>query len=109
MSRTGERQELRFNIGQGQVSSLPLGLAEAGKTFQRLRVYESPVVAEGTVIRIIKPGLFEIELPNGKITLGHFSKALATADPELLPGGQVTLELTPFDFDSARIAAIASD
>jgi translation initiation factor IF-1 len=70
-------------------------------------VYEPPVVATARITRVIKPGLFEATLPNGKVTTCHLSKALAETMPELEPGHEVTVELTPFDFDSARISAIA--
>lgn len=69
-------------------------------------MYEPPVVATARITRVIKPGLFEASLPNGKLTLCHFSKALSEEMPELEPGCPVTVELTPFDFDSARIASI---
>ena len=69
-------------------------------------VYESPIIAKAKVLRVIKPGLFEVALPNGKISLGHLSRELAKSPPELGPGAEVTLELTPFDFDSARISQV---
>ena len=72
-------------------------------------MYEKPVIARGEIKNVVKPGLFEVELPNGKVSLGHFSKELDKAQPELNVGDIVTLELTPFDFDSARIAKIGFD
>jgi translation initiation factor IF-1 len=68
-------------------------------------VYEAPILAKAEVIKILKPDLYELRLPNGKMTLGHLSKALkGTPEPEV--GTYVTLELTPFDFDTARVSAI---
>ncbi len=46
------------------------------------------------------------ELKNGKSVVVHRSKRLAAANAPLVIGDTVLLELTPFDFDSARIIAI---
>lgn len=69
-------------------------------------MYEAPVKTVGTVIREIKAGLFEVRYPNGKIAKGHFSKGLRDASTMIKEGATVELELTPFDFDSARISAV---
>ncbi len=69
-------------------------------------VFEQPVKTQAVVVSIVKTGLFEIELPNGKRSLGHLSKELSQDPPEIEAGSQVAVELTPFDFDSARIAAV---
>ncbi|GAA5480892.1 translation initiation factor IF-1 [Haloferula sargassicola] len=69
---------------------------------------ELPVRAEAVVAVVLKPGLFELRLPNGKRSLGHLSKELSKATPAIEAGTRVTVELTPFDFDSARIAAVVA-
>ncbi|BCX49556.1 hypothetical protein HAHE_34640 [Haloferula helveola] len=69
-------------------------------------MYETPITVEGQVIRVLKPGLFEVELPNGKRTCAHLSKELAADDGQPEAGQRVGLEMTPFDFDTARIASI---
>ena len=69
-------------------------------------MYEAPIVATGEVLEALKPGLFRVSLPNGKPILGHLSKELKESAPELQPGDMVSLELTPFDFDSGRIAGL---
>lgn len=50
--------------------------------------------------------IFEATLPNGKKTLAHFSRATAPLREQIKPGMKVKVELTPFDFDVARIVAI---
>lgn len=50
--------------------------------------------------------IFEATLPNGKKTLAHFSRLTAPLREKIQPGMKVTVELTPFDFDVARIVAI---
>lgn len=46
------------------------------------------------------------ELKNGKTLIVHRSKPLTDANAPIEIGDSVLLELTPFDFDSARIVAI---
>lgn len=67
---------------------------------------ETPIRTRGTVTAVLKPELCEVRLPNGKITLGHLSRPLRQSLTPLAAGDLVDLELTPFDFDSARIAAV---
>lgn len=69
-------------------------------------MYEAPIQASAEVVRALRPELYELRLPNGKITLGHFSKELKEQKPTLEAGVLVEVELTPFDFDSARISAL---
>jgi translation initiation factor IF-1 len=42
-------------------------------------------------------------LPNGKTLLAHLSKPLADAGASFEIAETVLLEMTPFDFDTARI------
>lgn len=67
-------------------------------------VYEAPIEATATIVRVRKPGVFDARLPNGKITCAHPAKSLASEAGQLVPGTKVVLELTPFDFDTARVA-----
>jgi translation initiation factor IF-1 len=52
--------------------------------------------------------LYRVSLPNGKIILAHLSKNLADANACFAPDRHVLLELTPYDFDTARILGLAS-
>lgn len=47
--------------------------------------------------------LYRVRLMNGKVVLGHLSKPLTDAKAELADGSSVLLEMTPYDFDQARI------
>jgi translation initiation factor IF-1 len=64
-----------------------------------------------TTATIVTPysDIFEATLPNGKKTLAHFSRSTASLKEKISPGMRVTVELTPFDFDVARIIAITPD
>ena len=72
-------------------------------------VYESPVRTVATVLHVRKPGVFDVRLPNGKISCAHLPKALAARLDDLVPGSRVIVDLTPFDFDTARISGVADD
>lgn len=47
--------------------------------------------------------LYQVSLPNGKNLLAHLSKPLADAGAAFEVDETVLLEMTPFDFDTARI------
>ena len=47
--------------------------------------------------------LYRVQLPNGKSILAHLSKPLAESHAVFQPGDRILLELTPYDFDTARI------
>ena len=49
------------------------------------------------------PILQSNSLPNGKSIMAHLSKPLTEAAAEFSEGERVRLELTPYDFDQARI------
>ena len=48
-------------------------------------------------------------LINGKSIVGHLPGRLAELSASLLPGVNVRLEMTPFDFEKGRIAGIAEN
>lgn len=59
-----------------------------------------------TIGRVCEPRgevLYEVSLPNGKIILAHLSKPLKEAGAAFGIGDELLLELTPYDFDTARI------
>ena len=57
----------------------------------------------GEVVEVRGPVLYRVALPNGKVILAHLSKELADAGAVFGCGTQLLLELTPYDFDQARI------
>jgi|LakMenE18May11ns_1017448.scaffolds.fasta_scaffold9514385_1 translation initiation factor IF-1 len=59
--------------------------------------------ALGVLCERLRDVLYRADLPNGKRILAHLSKPLADRKVEFEPGTRVILELTPYDFDSARI------
>lgn len=65
-----------------------------------------PITTTGEILAILSDRAFRVRLPNGKEIIGHPSKTLASEKPDLTPGKKVRLEMTPYDFEKGRIAAI---
>jgi translation initiation factor IF-1 len=64
---------------------------------------DATIHALGELTEKLGPVLYRASLPNGKSILAHLSKPLADAAASFPDGARVVLELTPYDFDSARI------
>jgi translation initiation factor IF-1 len=71
-------------------------------------VPSEPIITTGEILRIYSERAFEAKLPNGKKVIAHPAKALAPQVDRIVPGARVRLEMTPFDFEKARIAGIVS-
>ena len=61
----------------------------------------------GKILMNLAPILYRVELPNGKIIMAHLSKPLTVAKAVFSIDDRVILELTPYDFDNARILGLA--
>lgn len=68
---------------------------------------EPPIKTIGRIRESLGGPVFRAELPNGKQVFAHLPRRLADLAEQLQPGDSVHLEMTPFDFDKARIAGIA--
>jgi translation initiation factor IF-1 len=64
---------------------------------------DASIHALGTILEKLNPVLYRVSLPNGKIVLAHLSKQLSKDPPTFVPNDPVVIELTPFDFEQARI------
>jgi len=64
---------------------------------------DATIHTSGPVIERLGPVLYRTALPNGKIILAHLSKRLADGGATFEPGQRVVMELTPYDFEQARI------
>lgn len=67
-------------------------------------MFDDCIPTHGVVRKTLKPGLFQVELRNGKKATGHLSKELVGS--EIADDTPVSLEMTPYDFDQARIVAL---
>lgn len=65
--------------------------------------------ALGILRERVRDVLYRAELPNGKLLLAHLSKPLADCGARFGIGERVILEMTPYDFDTARILGEAGD
>lgn len=61
----------------------------------------------GKILENLNPILYRVELPNGKIILAHLSKPLTEARAVFATDDRIVAELTPYDFDQARILGFA--
>ena len=59
--------------------------------------------AAGKILVQLNEILYRAELPTGKVIMAHLSKPLTEDKAVFEPGSMVRLELTAFDFESARI------
>lgn len=67
---------------------------------------ETPISSTATIVSVLGPRTFRIRLRNGKESIGHLAEDLPVPEPAPAAGDQVALELTPYDFDHARIVGM---
>lgn len=60
----------------------------------------------GRVTETHGPVLYRVSLPNGKSILAHLSKPLVDRNAVFAIGDMLLLEMTPYDFDTARILGL---
>jgi translation initiation factor IF-1 len=68
---------------------------------------EAPITTIGTILERLGSVLYRACLPNGKHVNAFLSRPLSLENAEFVPNDRVHLEMTPYDFDQARIAARA--
>ena len=67
---------------------------------------EQPIETIGEILEPLGNGVFQLTLPNGKTIPGHLPKRLSELSDDIKAGSKVRLEMTPYDFDKARIVAL---
>lgn len=58
---------------------------------------------EGKVTKALPNAMFRVELENGHEVLAHVSGRMRVHFIRILPGDQVTVELSPYDLSKGRI------
>ncbi|MCC2644438.1 MAG: translation initiation factor [Burkholderiales bacterium] len=58
---------------------------------------------EGEVIEALPNTMFRVQLENGHVVLCHISGKMRMNYIRILPGDKVTVEMTPYDLNKARI------
>ncbi len=61
------------------------------------------IEVEGKVIEALPNAMFRVELVNGHRVLAHVSGKIRMNFIRILPGDQVTVELSPYDLTRGRI------
>jgi translation initiation factor IF-1 len=61
------------------------------------------IEVEGKVIEALPNAMFRVELENGHRVLAHVSGKIRMNFIRILPGDQVTVELSPYDLTRGRI------
>jgi translation initiation factor IF-1 len=64
---------------------------------------EEAIKVEGTVTETLPNAMFRVELENGHEILAHISGKMRMHFIKILPGDQVTVELSPYDLTRGRI------
>ena len=64
---------------------------------------EEAIEVEGKVIEPLPNAMFRVELENGHVVLAHISGKMRKYYIRILPGDQVTVELSPYDLTRGRI------
>lgn len=61
------------------------------------------IVVQGTVEEALPNAMFRVELENGHEVLAHISGKMRKFRIRVMPGDQVTVELSPYDLTRGRI------
>lgn len=107
---TGERRKQGNRGGKKQKTKKRPDYVEAREERDAEKPVESParakenkIEAEGTVIEILPNAIFRVELDNEHEVLAHISGRMRKHFIKILPGDQVTVELSPYDLTRGRI------
>ena len=64
---------------------------------------EEAIQVEGKVIETLPNAMFRVELENGHRVLAHISGKMRMHYIKIIPGDNVSLELSPYDLTRGRI------
>ncbi len=64
---------------------------------------DEPIEVKGTVVETLPNAMFRVELENGHRVLAHISGKMRMHFIKILPGDEVTVELSPYDLTRGRI------
>lgn len=64
---------------------------------------EDVIEMQGEVLENLPNAMFRVKLENGYVVLGHISGKMRMHYIRILPGDKVTVQLTPYDLNKARI------
>jgi translation initiation factor IF-1 len=61
------------------------------------------IKVEGVVLELLPNTMFKVELENGHIITAHISGKMRMNYIKILPGDNVTMEMSPYDLTKGRI------
>lgn len=61
------------------------------------------ITVEGTVRELLPNTMFRVELTNKHMVMAHISGKMRLNFIRILPGDTVTMEMSPYDLNKARI------
>ncbi len=64
---------------------------------------EEPIKVQGKVVETLPNAMFKVELENNHQILAHLSGKMRMHFIKILPGDNVTVELSPYDLSRGRI------
>ena len=64
---------------------------------------EDVIEMQGEILENLPNATFSVKLENGHVVLGHISGKMRMHYIRILPGDNVTVQLTPYDMNKARI------
>jgi len=64
---------------------------------------EEPIRVQATVVEALPNARFRVELEDGHKVLAHVSGKMRMHFIRILPGDEVTLEMSPYDLTKGRI------
>jgi translation initiation factor IF-1 len=64
---------------------------------------EETIQMQGEILETLPNATFRVKLENGHVVLGHISGKMRMHYIKILPGDNVTVDLTPYDLSRARI------
>jgi translation initiation factor IF-1 len=64
---------------------------------------EEPIVVTGEVVEVLPNAMFRVKLENGHLALAHVSGKMRMYFIRIVPGDEVTVELSPYDLTRGRI------
>ena len=70
---------------------------------------DATIHTTGEVLEAKGPVLYRVSLPNGKEILAHLGKELREDGANFEIGQSLLLEMTPYDFDGARILGLVDE
>lgn len=64
---------------------------------------EDAIEMQGEVLENLPNATFRVKLENGHVVLGYISGKMRMHYIRILPGDKVTVQMTPYDLNKARI------